>query len=67
MDSKFTTWLLLPSATMTDSECPSRTPEDQSHLISILARGKPPTGNTFGLREWKLVEEEEEKQRQKVG
>jgi hypothetical protein len=41
--------------------------EAQSHLISISARGKPPIGNTFGLREWKLVEEEEEKQRQKVG
>jgi len=60
-------WLLLPSATTTDSERRSRTPEAQSHLIPISAKGKPPTSNTFGLREWKLVEEEEEKQRQKVG
>ncbi|KAN0071649.1 hypothetical protein V8E54_010245 [Elaphomyces granulatus] len=34
-------WLLLPSATTTDSERRSRTPEAQSHLISISAKGKP--------------------------
>jgi len=55
----------LPSAT-TDSERRSGTPETQNRLISISARGKLPTGNPFGLREWKLVKEEEEKQQQKV-
>jgi len=39
----------------------------QSRLISMSARGRLPTSNTFELiRKWKLVKEEEEKQQQKV-
>jgi hypothetical protein len=54
-------------ATTTDSERHSRTPEAQSRLISMSARGRLPTSNTFELiRKWKLVKEEEEKQQQKV-
>ena len=54
-------------ATTTDSERHTRTPEAQSRLISMSARGRLPTNNTFELiRKWKLVKEEEEKQQQKV-
>jgi hypothetical protein len=42
-------------------------PEAQSRLISMSARGRLPTSNTFELiRKWKLVKEAEEKQQQKV-
>jgi len=51
----------------TGSERHSRTPEAQSRLISMSARERIPTSNTFKLiRKWKLVKEEEEKQQQKV-
>ncbi|KAN0070465.1 hypothetical protein V8E54_011334 [Elaphomyces granulatus] len=60
-------WLLPPSATTTDSKRCSRTPETQSHLISMSARVRLPTSNTFELiGKWKLIKEEEEKQQQKV-
>ena len=40
---------------------------ERQRLISMSARGRLPTSNTFELiRKWKLVKEEEEKQQQKV-
>ena len=40
---------------------------ERQRLISMSARGRLPTSNTFELiRKWKLVKEEEEEQQQKV-
>jgi hypothetical protein len=40
---------------------------ERQRLISMSARGRLPTSNTFELiKKWKLVKEEEEKQQQKV-